>query len=145
VLIEHLQANQVSFGQLGDGRTVQFFIASRRATHLCLCNVGDCVIKAYVVIGPHAPAERRAAVTDLLNRINWNLALGGFETDPDDGEIRFRMVHDARFSELTQEVIEATMQHMLSAVEHFYPALMSVIWNDVAPEDALALVEPEGE
>ncbi|MFW6114563.1 MAG: YbjN domain-containing protein [bacterium] len=142
-LLEHLRSREVAYGQMGDGRTIQFFIPAGRATHLCLCNVGDCVLRAFVVVGPHASPERRASVTDLVNRINWSITMGNFEIDPSDGEIRFRMFRDARFDELTDEAIEATIGQMLSCVEHFYPALMSVIWNDVAPEDALALVQPE--
>lgn len=44
----------------------------------------------YGVLPERVPAERRAAVAELLTRINYGLILGNFELDLDDGEVRFK-------------------------------------------------------
>ena len=44
----------------------------------------------YGVVPERVPADRRAAMAELLTRINFGLILGNFELDLDDGEIRFK-------------------------------------------------------
>lgn len=145
VLTDNLRRHDVRYSRFEDRAGVQFVMSLRQATFLCTFDVEGCILKGFAVLGAHAPAERRDAVLGLLNRINWRIAMGNFEMDPDDGEVRLRVYRDERDDELTDAAVERTVRYAIMAVEHFYPAIMGVIWNDMAPEDALAMIEPEGE
>ena len=59
----------------------------------------------YAVVAAHVPGERRTDVALLLHRINAGLYLGGFELDPDDGEIRFKASIDFGGTPPTPELV----------------------------------------
>ncbi len=50
---------------------------------------------------------------------------------------------DLRAGELTVGMVESAIRVSLSTVDHFLPSIMSVLWNDVLPEDAIAMVDGE--
>ena len=139
--IDHLQQNGFRFGRVDDDQTLLFFMSGRNGTYSCVLGVQDAVFRVLTTIGCRAPAEKRVATAELLNRINWILTIGNFEMNHADGGICFRTVLDCRGGELTDEMVEMTVRMNIVTVDRFHPAIMTLLWNDLAPEDALALVE----
>jgi hypothetical protein len=89
----------------------------------------------YGVVPERVPADRRAAVAELVTRINYGLILGSFELDLDDGEVRFK-ASLARAAptraELTPLVITVHAQ-----LDRWLPAL-SAVADGAAPAEAFA-------
>lgn len=140
-VVAHLAHHGFRFGR-ADGAPLLFLpVSGRNGTYACVVNVADAILRVYSVIGCHAPEEKRGAMVELLNRVNWHLVIGNFELDAADGEIRFRTALDARGGELTDEMVECTIRANLATVDRYHPAIMTLLWNDLSAEDALALVE----
>ena len=140
-VVAHLECRGICFGRADNGPVLFVPLACRKATYFCTVDVSDAILRVYATVGCHAPEQKRAVAAELLNRINWRLVVGNFEMDVADGEIRYRTTLDARGGELTDEMVECTIRTNLTTIDRFYPAIMTLLWNDLSAEDALALVE----
>jgi hypothetical protein len=69
------------------------------------------------------------------------LWLGNFELDFQDGEVRYKTSLDLADVELTTGLLAALLRSNISTVDRYLPGLMSVLWNDVPPQDAVGLIE----
>jgi len=98
---------------------------------------GDFLLAVSSFIPNKARPERRAAVSELLTRINWELTLGCFEMNHADGEIRFRTSMILPDADITDAIAEHLMRSNLCIVEDRMPQIMAVLYSDVTPEDAL--------
>ena len=90
-----------------------------------------------------APIDRRSAVAELLTRINWNLRRGLFLMDFSDGEIRFRYENGKQEGPIDLNDAETGLRLCCRMVDSFFPALMSVIYRDTPPEEALIQAEKD--
>ena len=94
------------------------------------------------------PAHRRAAVYELLARVNETLWLGHFELASEDGTAMFRHTVPLRgLSGPSAELLEDLVDAAVDQCEHFYPALQMVLWGGRPVEEAVqaALMETLGE
>ena len=48
---------------------------------------------------------------------------------------------DVADGELTAKMLDVLLNVSVTTADRYYPAIMSVLWNDTAAEDAIALVE----
>ena len=76
----------------------------------------------YCVLPERVPAPRRGAVALLLTRINHGLAIGNFELDLDDGEVRFK----ASATAPTREQLKSLVAVALGQTDKWLPALRAV-------------------
>jgi hypothetical protein len=76
---------------------------------------------------------RRVAAAELISRINWELALGCFEMNHADGEIRFRTSVAVAGADITQGIVEHLLHANLCIVDERLPQIMSVLYSDVTP------------
>ena len=100
-----------------------------------------------------APDDRRAAVYEVLGRINEQLWMGHFELWSADGSVLFRHAtlldndDDEDGPDLTIGQAEVLVEAAVDEFERFYPVFQLVMFADHAPADALAaaLLETVGE
>jgi hypothetical protein len=88
-----------------------------------------------------APKNRRAAISDLLRRINERLWLGHFDYWNEEGVAVFRHtlpMFDRSAPE--QGEIAAVLTAAVDAAEQFLPAFNFVVWAGKSPEEALSSV-----
>lgn len=142
-VISHLTEHGLRFGQAEARPEVFTSISTRKGSYFCFISVADEIFRCFTSISCHVPVERRQSVAELLVRINWKVLLGNFEIDFRDGEIRYRVTVDLRAGELTDGMVESALRASLSTVDQFFPAIMSVLWNDVSPADAVAMADGE--
>jgi hypothetical protein len=89
--------------------------------------------------GPYVPADRRQAIAEAITRINRRSAIGNFDLDFADGEMRFRASLDVEGGLLSEKMVDNMLGFSMTAMERFHDPLMRVAFGDVDPE--LALVE----
>jgi hypothetical protein len=89
----------------------------------------------------HVPEEKRAVMAEFLTRANSRLSLGNFELDFGDGVIRFKTSLHIADGLLTADMLSALLGANVGTIDHYLPGIMSVLWNDVSPEDAIGLCE----
>ncbi len=83
------------------------------------------------------PEDRRLAVSDFFNRVNWCLNRGRFVMDPNGGEIRFRQEIIVQDASNTVDMAGLYFANGCRMADAFFPALMGVIFRDTSPEDAV--------
>lgn len=83
------------------------------------------------------PPNRRSTCAEFLMRINYLLALGNFEIDFQDGEVRYRMAVDVEGSFLSLPMIETNIMVSAATMDRYFSAMMAVIYANKAPVDAI--------
>ena len=86
---------------------------------------------------------RRAAVMEFVTRANYDLVLGNFELDLDDGEVRFKTSIDIEGVELSRELIRPVVHANLLLVEQYLPGLIAVADGTLPPGEAMARCESD--
>lgn len=119
----------VSFRLAGEHAEYDFLIAVDEASEMVVC---------YARAARHVPAARRAAVCELLTRINYDLALGCFEMDLGDGELLFRTGVDAEGGALSAGMVDSLVSVAFYTFDRFHPTIMRVAYGGASPEEALA-------
>ena len=69
------------------------------------------------------------------------MIIGNFELDFIDGEIRYKTSIDVGNDILTQELMKQVVYTNVMTMDTYQPAIMSVIYSDVSPEDAIKEIE----
>lgn len=97
----------------------------------------------YSVYPFSVPPEKRPAVTEFLTRANTLLSIGNLEMDYSDGEVRFRTSIDVEGDELSKELVRNIVYINVMMADHFFAGLLSVIYSDSSPVEALAVIEQD--
>jgi hypothetical protein len=91
----------------------------------------------YSVCPVNAPENKRLAIAEFLTRANSGMIIGNFELDFADGEIRYKTSIDVKGDILSFELIKQLLYANVTMMDEYLPGIMSVIDNDVSPEDAI--------
>lgn len=65
-----------------------------------------------------------------INKTNYNLVLGYFTLDEEDGELAFRITLTLDNGAVNDKVVEASLLTAMTTVDNRYPALMKHIYAD---------------
>lgn len=75
-----------------------------------------------------------------LNRINYRLAYGNFEMDPEDGELRFRTTVESGKG-LDDEMFERVLNGNLNAADRHFAPLMAIAFGGAGPEHVVEMAD----
>jgi hypothetical protein len=95
----------------------------------------------YSVCPVNAPDSKRLAVAEFLTRANSGMIIGNFEMDFEDGEIRYKTSIDVEDDSLSSALIKRLVYANVMMMDAYLPGIMSVIYGDVTPLDAIAQIE----
>ena len=103
----------------------------------------------YSVIPVTAPEGRRAAVSELLTRVNYGMLIGNFELDMDDGEIRYKTSIDmeglvplsAEDRSVSKLLWKSLVYANVLVSDQYLPVIKSVIEGHAEPAEALEQIE----
>jgi hypothetical protein len=87
--------------------------------------------------GSYVPEARRTAVAEAIARINFNIAIGCFDLDFTDGELRFRSAIDVEQGTLSTTMVDNMIGYALHSLDRYHDALMRVAFAGEDPEAAL--------
>ncbi len=107
-----------------------------------------CAIHFACAFEMNVPDHRRAAINELLARINERMAVGHFDLWAERGLPVFRQSTLLRGAAgISVEQIEDLIDIALAECERFYPAFQYVVWGGKTPADAVdaAMIETVGE
>lgn len=85
--------------------------------------------------------KKRQLVCEFLSRANYGLAIGNFEFDFDDGEVRYKTSIDVEGSGLTFALIKRLVYVNVVTVDQYLPGIRLVIDDNVPPADAISQIE----
>ncbi len=95
----------------------------------------------YSVCPVNTPDSKRLAVAEFLTRANSGMIIGNFEMDFEDGEIRYKTSIDVEGDSLSSALIKRLVYANVMMMDAYLPGIMSVIYGDVSPEDAITQIE----
>ncbi len=87
------------------------------------------------------PEHKRPEVAEFITRANYDMVLGNYEMDFEDGELRFKTSIDVEGTQLTTELIRPVLYANVLMMDQYMPGIMSVIYADVSPKTAIEQVE----
>ena len=122
---------------------VQLHVKTERTGIFCtLSNSTDGYwVVLYGAQSARVPEVNRHIVAELIARINQNYAVGGFDLDFADGELRYRVGHTLIDEDPTHALVDRLVGYMVHAWGRYHLALMAVAYGDVTPEAALARMQ----
>lgn len=85
----------------------------------------------------NVPRNKRLVVLDLMNRLNYTIIYGGFQMNPEDGGLMFRISLPLFTSNLVHEQLDEIFGIGLSAADEEYPKFMSLIYGSCSVEEVL--------
>jgi hypothetical protein len=89
------------------------------------------------------PFAKRLEVCNFMNRVNYELAIGNFEMDMDDGEIRFRTYLDSANSEPSREQILNLIWNGAQTFDTYHPGILKILLENYLAEEAVAVCSQE--
>jgi hypothetical protein len=92
----------------------------------------------YSVVLEKVPEERRPAVAEYITRVNYGTAMGNFEMDYADGEVRYKTSIDVKDATLTEGLVKQIVYSNVLLVDQFLPGLRAVVEEGLAPREALS-------
>lgn len=95
----------------------------------------------YSELESRVPEGRRDAVARFLARANYGLMIGNFEIDLEDGEVRYKSGLCAEGGEVSAEAVRRVVYVNLVMMDRYFPGLMSVIYADADPDEAIRKLE----
>lgn len=110
-----------------------------RWTWCAAARPGDDFLHFHSFVPMNIPLARRAAVAEFITRANYALRFGHFDMDWSDGEVSFQttLALDRRRPPATSQLDHLVRANCWS-MEHYLPALMSVVYGDVPAVLAIA-------
>ena len=143
-LVDHCEANELSFAIFREEKRIRLNICRRHALYTCHLRISndDEIFQIHMNYPVLAKDQKmRPSVTEFFTRVNYGLVLGAFELDLRDGEARYHISHIIGEGRLEDEVIRRIIGSALSTADRYFPAYMRVLFGGDTPEDAVFLAE----
>ncbi len=142
-MVQFFKDDEWKFRQLEDRPILQLGFSGRNGSWMCYAQAKNEQQRFifYSVLEAKASPEKRPAVAEFLTRANYGLVLGNFEMDYSDGEIRYKTSIDVEGGDLTHEMIKTLVYTNVLMMDKYLPGIMSVMYANVPPEQAIASVE----
>ncbi len=149
-LLRVLAAEQLPYDEARGAHAMRIPFEGANGRWLVFARDDDgALLRFYALCPVGADGERqRAALLELVARINHGLPLATFELDVESGELRVRTGVDAEPLALaTPEVVDAHVSAALyacaAALDLYLPAILRVLEHGEAPSAALARAEAD--
>jgi hypothetical protein len=142
-LIQHLDEREVRYLTNGESRSICADFRCEVGTYRIIAAV-DAESDLFQVFGyspVRVPEGARSAVAETIARANYGLKVGKFEMDVDSGELRFQAAQILTEDCLEETVIDRLMGTTMSMLDMYLPAVLSVIYGNELPKDAIRCAE----
>ncbi|MEM9544023.1 MAG: YbjN domain-containing protein [Cyanobacteria bacterium P01_E01_bin.42] len=95
----------------------------------------------YSVYPINVPESKCFAIAEFLTRANYGMIIGNFELDFNDGEIRYKTSMNVEDNNLSSTSIKKLVYANVTMMEEYLPGIMSVIYGEKTPREAIAQIE----
>lgn len=131
-----------AFTEIGEN-TLQLDFRGRHGQWGCLARTQEELRQAafYSYYPAQAPPGKRAAIAEFIARANFEMIIGNFELDFNDGEIRFKTSLDVRGDRLTPALVGQLVYANVTAMDQYWPGFEAILGQHLSPAEAIALVE----
>ena len=142
-LMQHLAAHDVRYRTYDepDSSCVDFRGEDCTYRLLALLHDEDNIFEVFGCPPFRVPVGARPASAEAVARANYGLQFGKLELDFDDGELRYQVTQVLPDERLTDAVIGRTFGAAIAVLDRYLPALLSVIYGNELPVDAVRRAE----
>lgn len=146
-LCQHLTDHDIGFWSSSEELSVCTDLRGQVATYRIYAQVGadDGLLQIFGQSPMLVPEGARPAIAETVARINWGLKVGKFEFNLDAGDLRFQAAQALSDGDIDDEVIGRLFGTTMWMLDTYLPAVMSVIYANELPQDAVRHVEPRQE
>jgi hypothetical protein len=95
----------------------------------------------YSVLPLNVPADKLPAIAEFITRANHGMALGNFELDFNDGEVRYKTSVDVTETEITSSLLRPIIYTNVLMMDKYMSGLMAVVYADMSPAEAVKQIE----
>lgn len=90
----------------------------------------------------NVPEPRRRLISDFITMANYNMRIGNFEMDFDDGEVRYKsyMLIDGILPP-NEEIVKRNFMVTIRILDKYMPGIMAVAFGQASPQDAVCQIE----
>ncbi len=143
-LIQHLDEQKIGYWARGDDRSICADFRGEVGLYRIFARVDadDSLFQVFGQSPVRVPEGARPAIAETLVRINCGLKVGKFEMDIEDGDVRFQAAQILTEDNLEDEMIQRLMGTTIAMLNTYLPALLSVIYGNESPRDAVRCAEP---
>ncbi|MCD4786092.1 MAG: YbjN domain-containing protein [Candidatus Eremiobacteraeota bacterium] len=121
-----------------DNQIITLFLSGNTGSWMGLANVNqeNNQLIFYSVIPSRVPKESRAPVMEFITRANYNLLIGNFEMDMEDGEVRFKTSIDVSGDNLSIALVKNMIYFNFIAIDRHLESLMKVMYGNMSAKKA---------
>lgn len=143
-LIQHLDNQNVGYWSRSEDRSICADFRGEVGTYRIFARVDadDSLFQVFGYSPMRVPKGSRPAVAETVVRANYGLKVGKFEMDYDEGDLRFQAAQILPVDDLEDETIQRLLGTTLAMLNTYLPAVLSVIYGNELPKDAVRHAEP---
>lgn len=138
-------ADEWQFEAHPDRPILRLPFAGKNGRWMCFAQERNNQLLFYSVAGVNAPEDKRLAVSEFITRANYGMAMGNFEMDFSDGEIRYKTMVDVDEGALTSNLMKPLVYVNCLMMDKYLPGLLEVIYGNQSPKEAVDKVESAGD
>ncbi len=87
------------------------------------------------------PESKLLSIAEFITRANYNMVIGNFELDFNEGEIRYKTSIDIEDMQLSYNCIKNLIYTNVNIIDKYLPGIISLINDDVLPAFAINQIE----
>jgi hypothetical protein len=143
-LIQHLDSQDIGYWSRSEDSSICTDFRGEVGTYRVFARVDeeDSLFQVFGYSPVRIPKGARPAVAETVVRANCGLKIGKFEMDYDEGELRFLATQILLDDNLEDATIDRLMGTTMAMLNTYLPAILSVIYGNELPKDALKQAEP---
>ena len=144
-LMQHLDSQNIDYWARSEDRSICTDLRGEvgRYRVYAVVDVDDSLFQVFGYSPVCVPKGSRPAIAEMLARANCGLKVGKFEMDYDEGELRFQAAQILPDDNLEDETIQRLIGTTMAMLNTYLPAVLSVIYGNELPKDAVRHADPE--
>lgn len=137
-VIKFLEEEKFKYEVDDDNQIITLFLSGNTGSWMGLANINqeNNQLIFYSVIPTRVPKESRVPVMEFITRANYNLLIGNFEMDMEDGEVRFKTSVDVSGDSLTTALVKNMVYFNFIAIDRYLESLMKVMYGNMSAKKA---------
>jgi hypothetical protein len=143
-LIQHLDNQNIGYWSRSEDSSICTDLRGEVGMYRIYAQVHaeDGLFQVYGYSPVRVPIGSRPAVAEAVVRANHGLKVGKFEMHFDEGDLRFQAAQILVDGDLADETIHRLIATTMAMLNTYLPAVLSVIYGNELPVDAVRHAEP---
>jgi len=142
-MVSYFKANDWPFERISENTLVRIIYHGNNGKWLCYASTDETKKQFifYSIVPEKALPEHLAAVSEFINRVNYALAIGNFELDFSDGEMRFKTSLEVEGDFLRPALLHNLVYANIAQMDHYLTGIMQVALQGADPAQTVAEIE----